>query len=82
MYTFSGIIVVGNYDDSSESRTSYQLSVGLWIIFGLAWLSTVIAMAQDFFQSLVDKVDDVMVQQMGVSKEIHINSTNLSLYFA
>ena len=60
-------LLSGNYDNS-ESRTSYQLSVALWIVFGLAWLSTVIAMAADFFQALVDKVDNEVIQQMKVSQ--------------
>ena len=35
----------------------YRLVTGLWIVLGLAWLSTVISLVQDVVQNLVKKVD-------------------------
>ena len=60
----------GKYHTEEWRRICYQLGVALWIIFGLAWLSTVIAMASDFTQSVVDKMDEEVMSKVKVCTEI------------
>ena len=54
-----------------EYRAVYRLMTYLWIIIGLAWLSTVISLFQDLVQNAITKVDQKVDEKLGVSYMNH-----------
>ena len=42
---------------SQTRRPVYKLLTGLWILFGLAWLATLITLLQEAFTNVMDKAE-------------------------